>query len=744
VRDKMFAFGALERTQQDYEQTFPERQYQEVLLLQDFGAKPIQTILYPLRDTTYTMRGDYQLTPAHGFFARWAHQINSQANDLIVPLGGGASAGAGHPDLSVETTDTNNMWSFVGSESWIIGNDAVNTLAVQVNSMSTINGIGDSVDAPINPTEKNLFFPSINIGQPSATTQQYAQKKIQIKDDFALQRGRHALKMGGDFAYYPDLAIILDIGLRGSLRFFDDPSTIVGSERAWAASPNTCTAARLVPGSASACGPYRQGFRTPGAVQSIAQGTRSSGGPLSDSGYVDPRQFSAYVNDDWRFNDRLTLNLGVRYDLAINFLNEKEMASSRIYQALKAIGNPYGALPKTPKTNFSPRAGFAWDIAGDGRTVLRGGSGVYFDQPSQSYGFNIARQSKPTIAISNTYLNTSVGVGQLANYVYGVSPLPSGPPPTPTELPAGGNTSGQWWDPNLESPYSVQAHLGLARQLTATTALAIDFTHVRNYREFRFGGALEINPIEGAWNPNADPAMYGRRRLVPALQAAFGDPALLSSVTIGTTQSRSRFDELVLHLQQRASRAVFQASYTLANARGFGGCIGGGGGSSGGNCQSPQNQDQFLATDEWGPTATDERHRIVLNGVFELPWGVQASPIFQAASGRPYTLTAGTDVNRDGTNNDRYVDPATGRKVGLNSARGDATWNLDARVTKAFELGRAGRKLDVFAELYNITDRVNFGGYNGTATSVFFQQPTAYFAGYPPSRQLQLGGRFSF
>ena len=133
-----------------------------------------------------------------------------------------------------------------------------------------------------------------------------------------------------------------------------------------------------------------------------------------------------------------------------------------------------------------------------------------------------------------------------------------------------------------------------------------------------------------------------------------------------------------------------------------------------------------------------------MSGVFELPFGIQASPIFQAGSGRAYNLTAGTDLNRDGVNNDRYIDPATGQQVGLNSERGAATWNIDARVTKFFTLGRDARKLGVFAELYNLTDRANFGVYNGTGTSVLFKQPTAYFRGYPTSRQLQLGARFTF
>jgi hypothetical protein len=732
-RDRTFFFVAVERQQQDLTQVFAERLYQEALLLQPFGAVPIRTVLWPLRDTTYTIKGDHQLSARHSLLLRWAHQKNSQDNDLIIQ---------NRPDLSVPTIDTNNIWSFVGSETWVIGNNAVNTIAVQVNWMEAITGLPGGLDAPINPIDRNLTFPSLGIGQPGPATQQFAQKKIQFKDDFAFGKGRHSFKVGGDFAIYPDLAINLDIGQRGGITFFDDPSTIVGSQAAWGANPGTCTTARYQAGSPAACGPYRQGFQTPGAVSSIIVGVRAAGAPLGQSTYAGVKQFSGYFQDDWRVGDRLTLNLGIRYDLAVNFLNQREMANNRTYLALKAIGSPYGALPETSTKDFSPRAGFAWDIAGDGRSVLRGGAGIYFDIPSQSYGWQIALQSKPTVWIANNYVNTAVGVGQLANYVYGVSPLPAGPPASPTELPRGVNIAGHWWHPDVTDPHSKQFHIGFTRQLSDSAAVSTDYTHIRGENEFRFGGARQINPIEGPWDPNADPSTYGRRRLAPQFQAAFGDPNLLGPVSIYSTEGRSRFDEWIVQVQQRAGRATFQGSYTLAWARGFGGCIGGGGGSNV-QCQGPVNQDQVLADSEYGPTITDERHRVVLSGVFALPWGVQASPIFQAGSGRPYNLTAGRDLNGDGTNNDRYIDPATGQMVGVNAARGEATWNLDARVTKFFDIG-ASRRLGVFAEIYNITNETNFGAYNGTATSVLFQQPTAYFAGYPTSRQLQLGARFSF
>ena len=148
----------------------------------------------------------------------------------------------------------------------------------------------------------------------------------------------------------------------------------------------------------------------------------------------------------------------------------------------------------------------------------------------------------------------------------------------------------------------------------------------------------------------------------------------------------------------------------------------------------------------WTRTLQDERHRLVATGVFELPYGIQLSPVFQTASARPYNLTAGSDLNRDGTNNnDRWIDPATGQQVSLNAGRGDPTVALDLRATKFFPLG-GDRRIGVFAEIFNVLDNVNLGGdFVGNGRSALFGEPTGGFIpgiGYP--RQLQLGARFLF
>src|SRR5712692_268368 len=128
---------------------------------------------------------------------------------------------------------------------------------------------------------RNLNFPSFSTGRVGpADDQDFYQTKIQFKDSFARPIGKHSLKFGGDFSFYPRIGITLNIGVDGAMTFFDNPSTIVGSKAAWAANPGTCTTAKFTAGSTTNCGPYVQGFQTPGILSAMTLGTFLEGGPL--------------------------------------------------------------------------------------------------------------------------------------------------------------------------------------------------------------------------------------------------------------------------------------------------------------------------------------------------------------------------------------------------------------------------------------------------------------------------------
>ena len=367
--------------------------------------------------------------------------------------------------------------------------------------------------------------------------------------------------------------------------------------------------------------------------------------------------------------------------------------------------------------------GFAYDLFGDGRRVLRGGYGLYFDQYNTAAAAgDITSQARRPLNALATLDNQRIGVGQLATFRFGIDP----PPPQPTEgnsLPRG--SQGQWIDVNMVDPRTHQAHIGYAHELAESTTVAIDYTHIEGRNEKR---QLNINPI-----------LNGRRRLADDFLRVFGDANYLGNVRILAGINKSRYDALTFLFRRRMPRMTMQAHYTLAGSYSYGGSTGNRSGAG-----LPQVWDEPFAESEWGPNGPDERHRFVLTGVFEAPYGVQLSPVVQWASARAYNLTAGTDLNRDGNNNDRWIDPSTGQQVSINSARGDQTFVFDVRTTKFIPLG-GERRLGLFAEFFNVFNTVNHGSaYNGNGRSSAFRQATGYVPsiGYP--RQVQLGARFLF
>ncbi len=133
----------------------------------------------------------------------------------------------------------------------------------------------------------------------------------------------------------------------------------------------------------------------------------------------------------------------------------------------------------------------------------------------------------------------------------------------------------------------------------------------------------------------------------------------------------------------------------------------------------------------WGPSNFDARHVLSVNGIVDLPLGFQFSGLFLYQSALPWNAVYPTDVNLDGLVSD-YVDDYR------NSRRGFDYMQLNARLSKYINISRV--RLQVFAEAYNLTNRVNFGGIYNRFGLPRFGDPTV--AGDP--RLLQFGARLDF
>jgi hypothetical protein len=266
--------------------------------------------------------------------------------------------------------------------------------------------------------------------------------------------------------------------------------------------------------------------------------------------------------------------------------------------------------------------------------------------------------------------------------------------------------------------------------------LSVDHTDILLYDGWR---TLEVNPL-----------INGVRPLAAALQSVFGSSTLLGPVYIASAVDHAFYDETVVHFERRFSaRASFQANYVLAWANGMGG-------NGDGTLRSaPQYPQVASATGgaiyspyEYGPTSYDERHRITAIGVFQIPLKIEIAPTLTFATARPYTLYRAPNPSGDGS---LQVVNSDGQPIGINTERGDPLFMLSARVTRNFRW-KERYNIAVFGELYNITDRANFGANYGTASyaPATYEKPTGYIGGFgavstlPNSFQVQFGARFTF
>jgi hypothetical protein len=738
MKDRAFFAASFEQINQLFTVTVPANVTAQEQFLIPFGTIPASQIPQPLRTDLGTVKANFQLSKNNSAFARYSIEDDQLTNDGL---------GANH-SLVLPYYDINH------NRTWVLSAGITSVL-----NASTVNQFGFQYLHYLNeeffPSCPNpqclltkLSFPSVGTG-PLGNVNPWTNfiDKYQFKDDFSKQWGLHSVKFGVDFGIFPYWGAIFTVSTPGTITFFDDPSVIAGNTN----------------------NKYPQGFATPGIVKQISElipFDPNIGTAPFTSKTNGAKDLGLYLQDDFKVTRRLTLNLGLRWDANINFLSRtSDLKNNRIYQTLKAIGSPYGVLPDYPMKDFAPRVGLAFDVSGNGRDVVRAGFGIFYDRALINSTYRQNLEQNTYFYASATQTDPAIGAGPLANFVFtgpNKTPVPALLPANLTNIPPGVGESGVWYAPNLPDGREQTASVGYSRQISNDTALSIDYTHTLGLHEWR---NLDVNPLctatfQGPCGiPGYALAAVGQRVLAPALQAVYGDPNRLGPVTILAPVNRSHYDELAVHFQRRASRQIsFQANYTLAWAYGYGGVTNSDTVSGAPVPEIPSATGGcVLCPGEWGPAQADERHRLSLIGIIDLPFGIELSPSFTVASARPYQQYRAQNPDGDGLLRcyaGSCLVPSANGEVSVNAARGEALLILSARLSKSFSLGKkeGNKKIAAFVEMYNLTDRANFGpnyGPNGFSPATF-NKPTTYLGGngynltLPNSFQVQLGARFSF
>jgi hypothetical protein len=570
------------------------------------------------------------------------------------------------------------------------------------------------------------------------------ERRNQFADTMTLTSGNHTIKWGGDINFVKD--IISNLRFSGGEFNYTGGTNVAGYYGGLndfiIDYTNFAT-----PGALPANTPCYSSTRTVGRCYggNFNQGLGVLGLTMKTTDY------NFFVQDDWRVNPRLTLNLGMRYEYQKN----PDAISSHINSLL-----PQTANSVSDKNNFGPRLGFALDLTGDGRTSLRGGWGLYYGRVINS-------------TVYNALVNTGVGV-DVAQRQVTITATNAAAPAYPNLLTSGTLVAPavQFFDPDFQLPQIHQADLVFERQIARNTAVSVSYlfsfaNSLPNFVDVNLpapSGTVAFNVVGGPFDGQVfrSPIFTGARP-----NTAFG------AVTAIRSNVFSKYHALVLQANRRLTNGLqFQTNYTLSRASDNGQS----------SVTFTSNNLPFNAFDQSGENSLssfDRRHKFVASVVYNTSFaslkdnkagkailnGWTIAPIFNAFSGQRFSGNVSGTINPTAFGFASTATPGGGvngsggatRFAGVprNFFKQPSIWYFDMRLSRRFTI-KEGMRFEVLAEAFNIFNRtqvttVNQTLYTISGSNLTFNSGASGFNSVTGAdstlfreRQVQLGARFEF
>lgn len=679
----------------------------------DFGTQQVVSASSPspLDDALLLLRQDIKLNDRDTIFVRYAWNRSLETSNGS--LHGGVSLGS----AANRQSSLNRFNSILGNWTRVISTDKVNTLIFHVNTF--INEI--PTFAPTNhPTlitsgaygagqlnlglTNEIVFPDLQDGANFRIAQRTRLQRYQGNDSFAITKGAHNLRFGGEVQrQYSDA--IFDLFGSGSIFLAQDFAT-QDLDHDGVINDNDIPVATAI----RSTGPVHPPFV-----------------PNINNTYL-----GFYAQDDWHVLSNLTLNLGLRYEL-----DTEIFGTSSAHDPCPTLTQPspvpcvwaanvLGLHRSKDPHDFSPRLGFAWDPFKTGRTVIRGGYGIYYDRVVLEVDLLELLLDGRQLSLTATGGSTVVGGSFVPDPVTGQTVTLANPfVGAPSTLAIGINVL----DNHIRHPMVQQFTFGVQQQLGQSWVLSADGIH-------NFGTRFLIG-----------------RTIVDADNKPISITDPLTHITNNVVDigsfAKNWYDGLLVSLRKQPTKIYgrwysgFSVNYTLSKSLNFAN-----------DDQIPFNVSQQIDEKfginnlrlEKGYSPTDERHRLVVFGTVQAPYDITIAPIVTISSSIPIDsfvsginsrlpliarngLARGVDTGAELNNviaqwNALAPCPPGGgvfpchigpllSPVNPNLTFGDPFISADMRVTKLFKITERHR-IEAVAEVFNLANNANIRGFNNS------------------------------
>ena len=617
----------------------------------------------PFRDYLSSLRLDWAQSSKSNWFLRTSQDSYLTHNALVQQ--------ATLPSTGLTTH--NNYWNVALSNSYAFNSTWLGNLVLDASllhlTQTRNSDLGFAIQFPFSVTALTVSgFETFGDNQFATPITLFPdlrnQDKYQFRYDLSHIKGDHALKVGIDFIHEPVLSGAFASTAEQFTSYPSNPDCYINPPGPDCGGITTALPFYYTPPT-SQCNP----------PPDPSTGISCTFTPAGDGSFSQNIQrLGLYAEDSWRVSHQLTVNYGLRYQTTWGLFvgSRRSQAENAAYVTLQALQIPIvPSVPNDYRKQIAPRLGIAYSLGNSGKTVIRAGFGLYYDDLAQN-GWATAFQS----------VNNS-------NHATGPCSFSGGALSGAGCLMGGAGATGNLIGSPYKTPYAIHTTGGVQHAFNEHWLASADYVHEQGnhgYRGFPYRSGTNL------FTP-----------LFPTTDTT-DQMAVVPNVNVFESDNRSSYNGLMLHLQGNMRRLNLVANYTLSKAQTWGCLLGELFDYVDGVCPNQPNQTNpgFLnafGPGDYGPSGEDVRHRFVLAGTVHFLGGFELSTINQFEGARPITITNANNTDRI------YVN---GAYTSLDEFRGTPYIQSDMRVTRPFKI-KERWQVDPFIEFFNLFNRNNPG-----------------------------------